>query len=50
VPSRDILFTQPILTKPGSTRIALTVQVSELSSFLRGLDGQPVSVEHIYDY
>jgi hypothetical protein len=50
VPSQDILFTQPILTVPGKKRTVLAVQVDSLSALLRSIGGQPLSIEHIYDY
>ena len=42
-----VLFEQPILTQPGTKRVALVVRVAQLASVLRALGAQ---VEHIYDY
>jgi len=42
-----VLFEQPILTQPGTRRVALVVPVAVLGSVLRSLGGR---VEHIYDY
>lgn len=50
LPASATLFTQPVRTQPGEKRIVLTVQVDALAALLRHIDGQPVSVEHIYDY
>jgi hypothetical protein len=48
VPARTrVLFAQPILTQPGTQRVALVVPVAVLGSVLRSLGSQ---VEHIYDY
>jgi len=45
-----ILFTQPIVTKPGLSRIALVTTVSTLSSTVKLLLGNKLKIEHIYDY
>ena len=50
VPAQDILFTQSIRTDPGKKRVVLAVQVDSLGTLLRSIDGQPLSIEHIYDY
>jgi len=42
-----VLFAQPILTQPGTKRVALIVPVAALARVLRALGAQ---VEHIYDY
>jgi len=42
-----VLFEQPILTQPGTKRVALVVPVAALGGLLRGLGAW---VEHIYDY
>ncbi len=45
------VFTEwPILTDPGSKRVALLLQVSDLADFLRGLDGKPYKLDHVFDY
>lgn len=45
-----VLFTQPIVTQPGTRRVAVIVDVKGLAPFLRGLPGGKTRVEHIYDY
>ncbi|OOG43669.1 hypothetical protein [Rhodanobacter sp. C05] len=50
VPARDILFTQSIRTVPGKKRVVLAVQVDSLGALLRSINGQSLSIEHIYDY
>jgi hypothetical protein len=46
-----LLFTQPVLTQPGTERRVLTVPVAELGTALRGWATQAdVRVEHLYDY
>lgn len=47
--ARD-LFTQPLLTQPGTVRRALAVPVADLHSLLLSVDQSPASLEHIYDY
>ncbi len=46
-PQGRLLFEQPILTQPGTKRVALVVPVTTLASVLRNLGPR---VEHIYDY
>lgn len=46
----QVLFTQPVFTKPGTSRIALATTVPHLSELVAQLYGQRVSIEHIYDY
>jgi hypothetical protein len=45
-----ILFTQPIETKPGLTRIALVTRISNLNNTLKLLMDGKLKIEHIYDY
>jgi len=45
-----LVFTQPILTRPGTKRIAIAVRVPELSATLRKLDRPGIKLEHVYDY
>ncbi|WP_448701921.1 hypothetical protein ACFGVR_06595 [Mucilaginibacter sp. AW1-3] len=45
-----ILFTQPIITKPGLNRIALVTTVGNLSKTIRQFSNDKISIEHIYDY
>ena len=44
------LFTQPILTRPGTKRVAVVVGVPELSSLLAEASREKWEVEHVYDY
>lgn len=44
------LFERPILTQPGYKRVALNVQVPALEGVVHKLDGQGLTIEHIYDY
>ncbi|MFC0512665.1 hypothetical protein ACFFGT_00580 [Mucilaginibacter angelicae] len=44
------IFTQPIITQPGISRMALVTTVGNLSALLRQLQAQHIPVEHIYDY
>lgn len=46
----DAIFAMPILTQPDRQRIAVSVPVASLHRVLLSLDGQPVILEHIYDY
>lgn len=50
VPAQQVLFIQPILTRPSTQRLALTVAVDRLAETLRVLSAMPVEIEHIYDY
>lgn len=45
-----ILFTQPIITKPGLNRVALAVKVGDLCKALQYFYANKITVEHIYDY
>jgi hypothetical protein len=45
-----VLFTQPILTKPGLNRVALVTTVGNLSAIVKTLLDEKVTIEHIYDY
>lgn len=45
-----VLFTQPILTRPGIERTAFAVPVAALGNTLVGLDLPGVELERIYDY
>jgi hypothetical protein len=45
-----VLFEQPLLTMPGTKRVALVLPVSGLSSYLAHADQAGVRVEHVYDY
>jgi hypothetical protein len=51
-PARNykVLFTQPIVTKPGLCRIAMVTTVGNLSTTIKTLLGNKVTIEHVYDY
>jgi hypothetical protein len=45
------LFSLPILTQPGLTRVAINVRVPDISAFLQELKSRSdVQFEHMYDY
>jgi hypothetical protein len=46
------LFTQPILTRPGTQRVVLAAPVDQLSALLRQVEAQQgaAAIEHVYDY
>jgi hypothetical protein len=44
------LFRQPVLTQPGTERVALVMPVGSLAENLRELDAVHAFVEHVYDY
>ncbi len=46
----QIIFTQPISSDSTMQRIAVTVPVASLSSFLRKLENDNIKVEHVFDY
>jgi hypothetical protein len=50
VAGASALFTQPILTRPGRQRTAVTVPVGALSELLRVLERDGHTLEHVYDY
>lgn len=45
-----VLFTQPIFTKPGLSRVALVTTVKNLSDVLNTFQTNNVTIEHVYDY
>lgn len=45
-----VLFSQPILTRAGSQRVALMVPVSSLGTQLRLWQAAGLQVEHVFDY
>ncbi|WP_338872083.1 hypothetical protein WBJ53_27055 [Spirosoma sp. SC4-14] len=49
-PAFRLVFTQPILTKPGLKRVALVTPVGEFGKTIRFLSGETIRVEHVYDY
>jgi hypothetical protein len=50
VAGASLLFTQPILTRPGRQRAAVTVPVGALADLLRALEREGHTLEHVYDY
>jgi hypothetical protein len=46
------LFTQPILTRPGTQRVTLATPVAQLGALLRQVELQqgPSAIEHVYDF
>jgi len=46
----QIIFTQPIPTKPQINRVALATPVNQLHKTLQQLLGQKIVIEHIYDF
>lgn len=50
MPEARELFTQPIITKPSTKRVAIATPVAELHTVLKELDRQGVRVEHVFDY
>ena len=45
-----LLFSQPLLTQPGTTRRAIAVPVAQLHNLLIAVDEGPARLEHIYDF
>jgi hypothetical protein len=50
VAGASLLFTQPILTRPGRQRVAVTLPVGALADLLRVLEREGHTLEHVYDY
>ena len=50
VSGERVLFTQPILTRPGLQRVVLTVPVTGLADALRAFDARRLTLEHVFDY
>lgn len=46
----ELLFRQPVLTRPAQHRIAVAVPVAELSPLVERLATEPLALEHVYDY
>ena len=46
----DVLFAQPIITKPELKRLALVVPIHQLGETLRMMTAEPFQVEHVYDF
>jgi hypothetical protein len=49
-PGQQVLFTQPVLTRPAEKRVALTVTVPELHTLLNRIRNEGDALEHVYDY
>ena len=45
-----VLFTQPIITQPGTKRVALVIPVSALAASLNTFRERGIRLEHVYDY
>lgn len=45
-----VLFTQPVFTTPGLSRVALVTTVGNLSTTVKTLLDDKVTIEHVYDY
>ena len=50
VPDAQILFTQPLVTRPKAERVAFTVPVGGLAELERKLEAAQLPIEHVYDY
>jgi hypothetical protein len=50
LPGTEVLFAQPLLTRPGYQRVALLMPVAGLCEFLRQAGARNLEVEHVYDY
>lgn len=46
----EVLFEQPLLTRPGMRRVAVLVPVAQLSRLLRDATALKLVIEHVYDY
>lgn len=46
----QVLFKQPLFTKPGTNRVALVTTVAHLSEVIAQLHEDQIPIEHIYDY
>jgi hypothetical protein len=46
----QVLFRQPIITRPGTDRVALVMPVGSLAANLRALATQGTAIEHVFDY
>ena len=44
-----VLFTQPILTRPGQQRVVLAIPVTQLANQMRQ-EAATVRIEHVYDF
>ncbi|MVM40849.1 hypothetical protein GO730_29390 [Spirosoma sp. HMF3257] len=49
-PTMQLIFTQPIVTKPGLKRVALVTPVVSLDKIIQYINEQSVKIEHVYDY
>jgi hypothetical protein len=45
-----LIYTQPILTRPGEVRYAVAYKVADIAPALRAYARASIRVEHIYDY
>lgn len=49
-PQSRVLFEQPLVTMPGTRRIAALIPVAALSDFLVAAPAGGATIEHVYDY
>lgn len=45
-----VMDRQPIITQPGLERLMLIVPIDQLGNLLRGLNGDGLTLEHVFDY
>jgi hypothetical protein len=45
-----VIFTQPIVTAPGTSRVAFAVRIAHLHKFLLSVEKTGAQLEHIYDF
>ena len=45
-----VVFAHPVLTRPGTERVAFVVPVRSLAKLLRRLVTDRIDIEHVYDY
>ena len=45
-----VLFEQPIVTRPGTRRVAVLMPVAALSTFLVAAPATGATIEHVYDF
>lgn len=48
--SARVLFSQPLVTKPGQSRWAIATPVGVLHEVLRDLESEGLKIEHVFDY
>ena len=48
--SYEIMLTQPILSRPSTKRIVISIHVDSLHAVLKDFDNAQFQIEHVYDY